>query len=250
MKISIYNPRVTSDEDRVRMVQLLSRLLEERLLANNRNLPIDGVALSESENREIRRLVQSISSDRSFFVAVAFVDGLLGSKKLTEEQLREIYLSERKRRGYSRALASGTWYDFRTRLGGPSGSLSTYLRGARRMPFEHFLKMEDRLLSVLGVGSPVRVLVVSVVNSHRQRIEKLRDQIFSGSDPEKEPLEHLVQELLKQLDERRDMLSTNQIAGLATLIANTTVLFSTRDWSVAGTMSTMAGGLALLSTKT
>ena len=36
-------------------------------------------------------------------------------------------------------------------------------------------------------------------------------------------------------------MPTSRVAGIASIVANMSVLFSTRDWSVAGTLSTIAG---------
>lgn len=39
-------------------------------------------------------------------------------------------------------------------------------------------------------------------------------------------------------------MSATRIAAALTVVSNSSVLFTTRDWSVAGTLSTMAGALA------
>lgn len=247
MKLPIYKPNVSIDRDRAQLVRLLSRLLEEKLLSKNNNLPDGEVVLSDDENRLLGKLIESVSKDRSFYVALAFVDGLLGSRKLDEGQLREIYLSERKQHGYSRILSSGAWHQFKTRLGGPARDISVYLRAARRMPFDHFIRMEQYLLSMLQVRKEVDAFLIDVIERHRNDIELARETLFERAAPRIVNLEERTRKLLEELQVRRDSLSTNQVAGLTTVIANSTALFSTRDWSAAGTISTMAGGLAFFS---
>jgi hypothetical protein len=42
------------------------------------------------------------------------------------------------------------------------------------------------------------------------------------------------------------LLTTNQIAGALILFVDMGVMFATRDWSVAGTMSAMAGAIGMV----
>lgn len=245
MKLPIYTPKPVANRDRRRLTQLLARLLDEKLGSHNSNLPEGEVVLSASENDELTELVSKISEDKSFFIELAFVEGLLGSREISEGQLKEIYLSERKKRGYSRALSSGQWHQFKTRLGDQSGSLSTYLRAARPMPFEHFLRMEQYLFSFLGIHPNAIEFLISKVEQFFETIEAARDSIFDQSKSMSLDISVATRLLIDELQERRHSMSTQQIAGLTTVVANSSVLFTTRDWSVSGTMSTMAGGLIL-----
>lgn len=245
MKLPIYSPRLAIDQDRSRLVQLLGHLLDEKLSSANNNLPVGELALSASERAELQKLVEKVSTERSFFIALIFVDGLLGKKGATEDSLREIYISERKRRGYSRALSSGAWHQFKTRLGGRSQDLSTYLRAARRMPYEHFIRMERRLLDFFNLSDGVREYVIKTVEKERANLEAIREVLFTRSQGAYHSVQENTKELLDQVRQRGETMSSQQLAGLLCVVADSSALFTTRDWSVAGTISTMAGGVVL-----
>lgn len=245
MKLPIYSPKPAIDRDRSRLVQLLGHLLDEKLSSDNNNLSVGELALSDSERAELQELVEQVSTERSFFIALIFVDGLLGKEDATEDSLREIYISERKRRGYSRALSSGAWHQFKTRLGGRSEDLSTYLRAARRMPYEHFMRMERRLLGFFDVSNRVRQHVIKTVEKERANLEAIREVLFTRSHGAYHSVQQNTKELLGQVRQRGETMSSQQLAGLLCVVADTSVLFTTRDWSVAGTLSTMAGGVVL-----
>jgi hypothetical protein len=245
MKLPIYSPKPAIDPDRYRLVELLGQLLDEKLCSHNSNLSVEELALSESERTELQELVERISTERSLFIALAFVDGLLGKRGATEASLREIYISERKRRGYSRALSSGAWHQFKTRLGGPSQDLSTYLRSARRMPYEHFMRMERRLLSAFTLPDGVRAYVTKTIDKERGNLEAIREVLFTRSHDAYHSVQQNTKDLLDQVRQRRETISSQQLAGLLCVVADSSVLFTTRDWSLAGTISTMAGGAVL-----
>ncbi|RYH09494.1 hypothetical protein [Tropicimonas sp. IMCC6043] len=247
MRLPIYNPRPVADRQRERLIKLLSNLLNERLTRLNQNVPPDNIVLSNAEVKELNALIGEISTDRSFFTALSFVDGLAGRIKIGEEQLRELYLSERRRRGYSRAVSSNQWHQFITRLGMHSGDLSTLIRAAAPMPFEHFLRMERRVLSHFKISEDVQEYLLELMARKRQAIEALREQASNFRDLVTDTgVTDLTKAILKQLGEKRDNLSSKQVAGLTIVIVDSTTLFTTRDWSVSGTLSTMAGGLTMI----
>ncbi|MFN0219105.1 MAG: hypothetical protein ACKVP4_09855 [Hyphomicrobium sp.] len=121
------------------------------------------------------------------------------------------------------------------------------------MTTEQFLKMEQLLLEELGVQPRVVMLVMEVVRKQepvaRMIIEAansaiadsnyVRNRTFSQTrsfyDSLKEGIEH---DLVRNV-------SRDKIAGLITVISNTGVFFTTRDWNVTGVISAMCGGLAI-----
>lgn len=249
MKLPIYPPKIRNKRNRERLVALLSRLLIEQLNEANPNAPRDQVILSRTEAEELRSLIEEVLSEKEFFFGLAFVDGLIGRNKYREENLREIYLSERKKHGYSRALSSSQWHQFLTRLGLNAGDLSTLVRAANKMTFSHFQRMEDKLFSSLDIPHSVRHYLSAKVLAKKDEIEDLRERASNFSANQAQGIADETKRLLEFLAEDRDTLSSNQIAGITIVTANTSVLFSTRDWSVAGTMSTIAGGLTMAAGK-
>lgn len=246
MKLPIYTPKPVVDSKRARLIQLLSQLLLEQLSQDNPNRPRKDVVLSEAERSELQTLIDDIRTDRSFFASLAFIDGLTGSNRMTSEQLRELYLSERRRRGFSRRFAASQWHQFLTRLGARAGDLSTLVRATRRMPLEHFEEMESRLLSYFKIPNEVRANLLRCISESREQLERIRADL--SNFPYYFQFYNLKAEtrkILNLLQEKRDSLSSKQVAGMTIVVVDTTALFTTRDWSVSGTLSTIAGALTM-----
>jgi hypothetical protein len=131
------------------------------------------------------------------------------------------------------------WHEFLSRLG-RSTNRSRYIKP---MTAQYFERMEAKLLDEAGMPYGARNAVLQLIKSERSRLEAARNghrvipygtirQVIMGICP-------------RGPREKKSMhVSTTQIAAGLTIIADTSVLFTTRDWGVAGTLSTMAGGLA------
>ena len=252
--MAIYDPLPALEKRRERLLLLLSKLLNEALLMDDRptNQSKDLIPLSYEEERELRLLLGELLESREFFIKLSFVDGVAGVNALSEEQLREIYLSERKLLGKTRALASKQWADFLTRIGTASG-WSRWGVSTSEMTFAHFLEMERRLFVSLRFPTRVNRYLIQKVSETEALIGRSLKSI-SKKIPHT-AIEFRTRDLIATLVETLrsgkhvSSLSTNQIAGLTITISNLTVLFTTRDWSAAGTMSAISGGLIQMSAK-
>jgi len=226
---------------------LLNEFLTEAAAASNKDS--GAIVLSEAERYELFTLLGEVLQDRSLIVGLAFVDGIVGANELTEEQLREIYLSERKRAGKTRALASKQWADFLTRMGRQSG-WSRWGVASFPMRYEYFLEMEQRLFGRMKFPHRVSEYLWLIVSKARERVEEvlahqaLPRPNLSLSRYLKSFVIELQQMLASPVGDAH--LSSRQIAALVIVLTNTSVLFTTRDWSAAGTMSAIAGGTAEL----
>ncbi len=250
MKTPIYPPRIGKDEEKKRFVALLARLLDEKLGSTNSNIPKHDIILSSEERVELSQLAEKAFSQRDFFISLSFIDGLIGRNRYSQEELREIFLSERKKRGYSRAVASSQWHQFVTRLGMNKGDLSTLIRAAKRMPFEHFYRMEERLLAHFDIADNVRDYLLRKIVEQKTETEELREKASNFVAGQARGIRDETQRLLEHLGRKTDSLSSSQAAGMTIVLANTSVLFTTRDWSVSGTMSSIAGGLVMAQGRT
>src|SRR6185312_8584128 len=98
--------------------------------------------------------IQQLLSSREFLEATYFVEALTLPGETEDARARENYLSNRKRHGRSRILASTHWAEFKTRLGISRVALVT---GHRIWPMslEQFQEMERRLLQASGVRQEV-----------------------------------------------------------------------------------------------
>jgi hypothetical protein len=105
------------------------------------------------------------------------------------------------------------------------------------------MKMERKLLSAAGLHPRVVELLLKLIDSQRTEIEQFRSgqrSLELGS------IKKLVitpfkrwWEQAKPLHDRQ--ISTTRIAAAMTVIADMSVLLTTRDWGIAGTISTVAG---------
>ena len=251
MKMALYPPAPFFSEADKKLLVLMAKLLLERMDsgATGSNLPADMVTLTDTD-READELVdrlEKLVNSREFIEACYFVQGLTLAETQDESQLREIYLSARKRRGRTRARASTHWAEFQARLG--LVKRLTFRTRTAPMGFEYFLKMERRLLSASGLHPRVIELIMRLVGNQASQVEKIRSGQRSLEHGTVKPLvADPIHRWREQRLQSRDLqVSTRSIAAAITIVADIAVLFTTRDWSATGTLSTMAAALAMVS---
>ena len=250
MASRISQPRLKLSESRTRLLNLLFRLLEEECDANNSNLPLESLAVTERDALELGKLLTASLDESTLVRAIWFIEGFTGARELSEKQLSEILMSERRKNGYSRAISSSQWHQFLTRFGSSRPSQSTLVVSATRMDFDHFLKMESKLFSDLGASLAARNRMLKSVETEEEKLEEMRNlaanfrqgsaKLFIGDS---------LKKLQESLVSKVPVLSANQVTGAAIFLSNATVMFASRDWGVAGTISSMAGGLIQIKSK-
>ena len=240
------DPEIQFSKQDKDLLRLLARIVlehETRPLGIS-NLPRGRAALSDSDAVELINLLTLFAQSQSFIEAAWFVEGL--SKGTDTSELREMYLSRRARRGRSRALASTHWREFLTRLG-----ITQYrdFQMPGQLPFEQFLRLENRLLRDTGINPQVVEVVLRTIRGERDRIAEM--WVGGAPIPDGEIRSSLVR-LTRALEDRDGRPTNREVdvrraVGAIALISDVSVLFTTRDWSVAGTLSTMfSAGLAIV----
>jgi hypothetical protein len=242
--MAIYPPTPRFSDADKRLLALLGRLLLERVEARQTlsNLPLRSIALSDAEAEELLRRITQLLSSKEFLEAAHFVEALTLGGGAEEAHARELYLSNRKRRGRSRAMASTHWLEFRARLGLSSSNLK-FSHYTLPMSLDQFQEMERRLLQGSDLNPTVVELIMEPLISSLSDIQEMR----AGN----RPLHHgsLKKILFEPYRSWRSgkapamdrEVSVRQVSATILLVADVSVLFTTRDWSVAGTLSTMAG---------
>ena len=215
---------------------LMARLLLENFNpdAPGTNRYVDAVALSDAEASELARLLNELVGSKDFQDASFFVEGMTIPGQREVRELREIYLSGRKRGGRSRALGSIRWYEFQARLGIVKDA--DRRTGTEPMNFMYFLEMERRLLGLSGLHPHVIPIILKLVAAQHQSIEAVRQGhkwLPHGT------IKNLVLAPFSCREEHN--IPTAQLAAAITVVADISVLFTTRDWGVTGTISTIAG---------
>ncbi len=239
--MAIRTPEVALNASDKKLLLLLGKLLTEE--ASTSNAPRDKILLSDTEAEELVQLLEKFLESRWFQESAYFVESLT---RLDEAVVaKELFLSNRQHRGRSRALASIHWEDFRRRFG--KAPVWNPHVSATAMPFEHFRKMEKRLFEAAGLSPRVVRMLLKFLDSQRKDVE--------GARSNQMPLEHgdVKRPILETLNpirgDRRHAdreLSPTKVSAAIVVIADVSVLISTRDWGVAGKMSTIAGALGCL----
>ncbi|HWE98883.1 MAG TPA: hypothetical protein VG248_03720 [Caulobacteraceae bacterium] len=218
----------------------MAKLLLEALRQHDRqsNLSSDDVALTDGEAAELLSLLEALISDRFFQTASRFVEGMtLG--RAGADSFREIYLAERRRTGRLRVMASRQWAEFLDRL----GLTQHYEIAARPMSFSIYLKLEQQLLREAGINPRIIALVVRFMSQYQSTIERVRTG--KRSIPAGTIVGHfrqLIVEVRGDAHGNREV-AVRKLVGAISLVADLGVIFTTRDWSVAGTISAMAGAV-------
>jgi hypothetical protein len=247
--VAIYEPQPKLSSTERALLVLLAQLVTGQTTASN-NLPPDSAILSDAEAVLLIELLEEFSSTRKFVESAHFVERITQANIDQDSDIREIFLSWRKFYGRSRAMASTHWHDFLHRFGRIRSQYG-YVRGlaqtAGEMPYYHFREMERLLLNRSNVGDRVKAIVLSVVDKYESEVEAARGGQFALPPGTISKLPAKIVMSLRH--ERKDKLgklslSSAQAAGLMTVLTDVSVLFTTRDWGVAGTLSTIDGGLA------
>jgi hypothetical protein len=247
--MTLYPPTpVYSDADK-RLLVLLSKLLLECIDSDaaGSNLPSGMVALTEKEADELVSSLEKLVNSREFMETCYFVEGLTLPEAMQDPRIREIYLSRRKQRGRTRLMASTHWAEFLVRLG--LGRYAAWGVRASPMDFEYFQRMEQRMLSASGLHPKVIELVMDVIHSQTTRLQEIRsgERLLKHGTVKPLVADPIFRWRASRQGPQDLQISRKSVVAAITIVADASVLFTTRDWSVAGTLSTMAGTLAAAS---
>ncbi|MEQ8248158.1 MAG: hypothetical protein RID42_10825 [Alphaproteobacteria bacterium] len=229
--MGIYSPEPRFSIREKKILQLLGKLLVETSAAGTKsNLPHDRLALSDDEADELSFLISQLLENREFLEKVQLTDELF-AKDPNEKLAREIFLRGRKNFGHTRAMATIQWSDFQIRI----GRFLNVSRGtsASVMPFDHFAEMERRLFHKLGLANPVVELLCNRIAAGQEVLESLQAEKTSSRRGQ-------TQRFLKRLRQRSVSgipMARANLEILAIVIADSTVYWTTRDWTATGTMS-------------
>ena len=105
--------------------------------------------------------------------------------------------------------------------------------------------MERKFLESIRLDPQVVDYILDQIARKRTQVEKTR----SGEFPLKNGfIRSVIQKVIRSkkiIGSSEQTISIDRISGLITVIANSSIMFSTRDWGVAGTISAMSGSLAV-----
>ena len=112
------------------------------------------------------------------------------------------------------------------------------------MDIDKFMTLERKLIESTGLHPRVRDLIMRTVRAKEASIESIRngDATLPKGSLTKLPL-RIAQEIQASRLVGVKPMSTQKMVGIITIVADTSVLFTTRDWNVVGTLSNLAGAL-------
>ena len=245
--MTVYDPVPRLNSNDKRLLHLLGELLIEQLDAESSlsNSAPDRVVLSDREASELLELIERLVSTREFLEKISFVERIVDGQLEDERDVKEIYLAGRRRAGRKRVASSWQWADFQVRLGISRWPIMRPPR-SRTMDFKHFLEMEGRLCTALNTHPRVTALIINLIQTTETDIEVIRS---SKKRISLQIVRNVVQPIIEGLKTSQrggsdhNAIGKYNVSALWTVIADTSVFFATRDWGVAGTISTIAGAL-------
>lgn len=242
--MSIYKPVLHYSENDKRLLYALADLLtrEATELERGTNVPIESLELSVAEIDKLALMIGELLDSKEFVEASYFVEEIAASENMDERSVKEIYLSARKRRGRSRAMSSKHWDEFQIRLGVRRKDRVYWAENP--MSTKYFMEMEQKLFEFLGVNPRVSELAIRALASRAQELRKLRE---TESGIRRGSVRRIFQSLQSQEEKNKlgkRILDKDRIVSAFICVADLGALFTTRDWSVAGTLSCMASTIS------
>jgi hypothetical protein len=246
--MAIYSPDIRLNKNDRTLVLALGRHLT-MALDNHRNLgPFhDKVSVSHEDALELLKLLKSKLGNSDFVRKVYFCEHVFVGKRESEEICKSIYNRGRKKNGKSMSMNSAKWASFLSRLvDKDTGSYHT----AHPMGFDHFTKMETKLFKKLDLHPAVIDLMIRLLKEERDFVADVRSRkIKVKPDSLVQPISDIIAKLDQKTAAQKNMIevSTRKLAAALFLVADSTVLFTTRDWSTTGTLSAISSNAVLLS---
>jgi hypothetical protein len=177
-----------------------------------------------------------LSNSRDFLETSYFIEAITSDKAEDEERARQIYISGRKKRGRPNVHTTSAWLEYKARLGLSQHSPFAGRRMPEPMSSTHFQAMEKTLLTAAGLHPRVIDPVMRSIAERQKQIEAMRRR---QSSLQRGIIRSIVLNPIEGLTRRfheREFPKHRVVAAIG-IIADTAVLFTTRQWNVVGTLS-------------
>jgi hypothetical protein len=247
--MAIARPEVRFTLAEKELLRLLSELLVSQTAHLGANYTENEVALSDREAARLIELLEELLSSKKFLEGCFFAEEITKGSRADIGRLRNIFTEWRNRSGRAKSMSWIHWNEFLMRFNLVTmPSHERLLPNRKQMEFDYFLKMERILLQNSGVAPQVTGLVLRMISKRSDYIEEARQghrEIKANTISSE--IKRLVEEMKIDGHARLSVgsISAQRAAGLLTIVADSAAMFTTRDWGVAGTLSTMAGAFAI-----
>jgi hypothetical protein len=230
----IQRPKIRLSANEKRILKLICRLITEQDAGTNRirNTSKDEIALSDEEAEKLVELLGKLFDSRDFLENSAFIKEVSVLGPQNEEKTRIIFNRIYRNRYRNPVAVNYRWYEIKARLGMGNELLT---KEVYPLPSDQFWRMEKILFEDAELPPNATGMLIDLAQMQGQTLERLRannETIVRISDD--------VKRLSSEI-KRRKVASILNLGSVAFIIANTSVLFSTRDWTSAGIFSCMVG---------
>lgn len=220
------------------LIKLLIKLLQKINKNNNANLNYsnDEIPLSDLETVLLIKLLTDYNETKETIQRAYFIRNILNSNE-DNQNLREIYLTIREKYGRPRMVPAVRWAEYRKRLG--LSSHNPTKRKIRTMPRDHFLQLEEKLFMNLDFPPEIINNLMYYITEEWHKFESFRKRDNSLFNKKNKTIILSILDKIQVSNEpiKEPFLSKINLSSLVTLIANGSVMFTTRDWSITGTIS-------------
>jgi hypothetical protein len=240
MRKNVYKPAIFLNSREKELLRVLAELLVSQYSAPKgpTNFTSKEVVLSDAEAERLFQLLVQLMSSREFIEKSAFVAYACQEGLFSNNRARQIFINYSRRNGYTKALTNVAWENFVERFNG-SGRGPSKLITAEEMSLEHFYAMEKKLFSELVPYSFLITELLIYIRRVESQIEQARhNQLRYSID-----LMKSVSVFADCLSSGNRLFSRINLSSVFIVVANTGVLFTTRDWNAAGGLSTIGGAL-------
>lgn len=241
--MSINKPSVNFSTEEKALLIFISEILLEYLdsQGGNSNLPEKHIALTDKQCIELKGLISKLLAHPKFDVVDLFFKLIHLNRFSGGERAKKIYMEGRSSLGKSTAMSSYQWDELRQRIGGLSWSDTLIVR-TEPMSEAHFLKMETMLFNELY--NEEKLIKQSVANylslQTLKRLGKLQKKRARRKNTQIKSVKYIF-EKLNEAAQKQKMLTVENLEAAAFVLSNSSVLFTTRDWTATGVLSLMVG---------
>lgn len=240
--MAIYSPDIQLSKNDLKLIKEISKLLAphvEGFFSSTKNISGVEVILSHEEGVRMLELIRNTINGVEFQKKIEFAEKIYLETATDNQVCKETFKFLRKRNNQSSVMVTGKWHDFLLRVGSEHGHRYAGAN-ARKMTFEHFLKMERRLLKSLNVHPAVINTMIQLMELEEEYIDHVRSgREVIGVGKVRQSLSNTVDRLTERVSGNKNIINLpalNMVSILG-ITANAGVMITTRDWSATGTIS-------------
>ncbi len=241
----IQKPEIYFTKKDKQLLVLISKLLLESMDKDTKsNVPSDCADLSDEEAKKLISLLSQLINSKDFYESIALINGLKSLNSISgngddyyveDGRTKKLLFATRRRRFNMSTIffTSSKWNALKCRLG-----IEEYHEDSQtaKMTPDYFLKMEMRLFEELEVKEELRNYLITYAENNLNVVEDFQAKKIKPKEPftMREGIKGMIENLKKE-----KLIKKVNLSSLAFWVSNSSVLFTTRDWTSAGVFSCM-----------